>query len=92
MDQYSPPVEAKPLPLAAGQREIHKGFSTNASSPGETLEKPLLPGRLNGTDTKSGKGSGADEKRMKGIRSATLGNMSSHLQAQKSKPHLLAGL
>ena len=48
-----------------------------------------MPERLNGTDTQVGGGSGADEKRVMGTCPATLGNMASHLQAKKSKPHYL---
>jgi len=52
-------------------------------APGNALEKPVLPQRLNGTDTKAGKGSGADEKRVRGNRSTTFGDIASHLQAKK---------
>jgi len=47
-----------------------------------------MPLRLNGTDMLAAKGSGADEKPLKGNRPTTFGNMASHLQAEKTEPHL----
>jgi hypothetical protein len=69
-----------------------KALSTTLRAQGKALEKPLLPERLNGTDTKVGKGSGADENQVRDNHSTTLGDMANHLQAKKSKPHLPAGL
>jgi len=66
MKLFISPVKARNCRHKQANANYWEAFLTALRAPGKNLKEARTPERLNGTNTKPGKGCGADEKRESG--------------------------